>query len=241
MNIIPAIDLINGQCVRLQKGDFNAITQYTVTPEDMAMNYQQSGANYLHVVDLDGAKQGRLKQLDVIKRIRNSTTSIMQVGGGIKNEETIDNLLSIGVDRVVLGSIAIKDYEQTVRLFKRFGADKIVLALDVNIVNGTPMVATHGWVNTSDQSLYDVIDYYLAYGLAHVLCTDISKDGMLQGANTQLYQELVAKYPNISFQASGGIGALADLHNLKKTKVQSVIVGRALYENKFSLNEALTC
>lgn len=241
MNIIPAIDLINGQCVRLQKGDFNAVTQYTVRPEDMAMNYQQSGANYLHVVDLDGAKQGRLKQLDVIKGIRNSTTSIMQVGGGIKDEETIDSLLSIGVDRVVLGSIAVKDHEQTVRLFERFGADKIVLALDVNIVNGTPMVATHGWINASDQSLYDVIDYYLAYGLAHVLCTDISKDGMLQGANTQLYQDLVAKYPNILFQASGGIGALADLHNLKKTKVQSVIVGRALYENKFSLNEALTC
>ncbi|GGF94904.1 MULTISPECIES: 1-(5-phosphoribosyl)-5-[(5-phosphoribosylamino)methylideneamino]imidazole-4-carboxamide isomerase [Cysteiniphilum] len=241
MNIIPAIDLINGQCVRLQKGDFNAITQYTVTPEDMAMNYQQSGASYLHVVDLDGAKQGKLKQLDVINRIRNSTTSIMQVGGGIKDEETIDNLLSIGVDRVVLGSIAVKDYDQTVRFIERFGADKIVLALDVNIVNGTPMVATHGWVNTSDQSLYNVIDYYLVYGLEHVLCTDISKDGMLQGANTQLYQDLVAKYPNISFQASGGIGALADLHNLKKTKVQNVIVGRALYENKFSLNEALAC
>ncbi|WP_440616967.1 1-(5-phosphoribosyl)-5-[(5-phosphoribosylamino)methylideneamino]imidazole-4-carboxamide isomerase [Cysteiniphilum sp. 6C5] len=241
MNIIPAIDLINGQCVRLQKGDFNAVTQYTVTPEDMAMNYQQSGANYLHVVDLDGAKQGKLKQLDVIKRIRNTTTSIMQVGGGIKGEETVDDLLSIGVDRVVLGSIAVKEYEQTVRLFERFGADKIVLALDVNIVNDKPMVATHGWLNTSDHSLYDVIEYYLEYGLEHVLCTDISKDGMLQGANTQLYQDLVAKYPSISFQASGGIGALADLHNLKKTKVQNVIIGRALYENKLSLSEALAC
>lgn len=241
MNIIPAIDLINGQCVRLQKGDFDAVTQYTVTPDEVAVSYQQSGANYLHVVDLDGAKQGKLKQLDLIKCIRNSTTSIMQVGGGIKDEHMIDSLLSIGVDRVVLGSIAVKDYEQTVRFIKRFGAAKIVLALDVNMIGELPMVATHGWLNTSDKNLYDVIDHYLTYGLQHVLCTDISKDGMLQGANTQLYQQLVVKYPMISFQASGGIGALNDLQNLKKTKVQNVIVGRALYENKFSLNAALAC
>lgn len=241
MNIIPAIDLINGQCVRLQKGDFDAVTQYTVTPDEVAVSYQQSGANYLHVVDLDGAKQGKLKQLDLIKCIRNSTTSIMQVGGGIKDEHMIDSLLSIGVDRVVLGSIAVKDYEQTVRFIKRFGAAKIVLALDVNMIGELPMVATHGWLNTSDKNLYDVIDHYLTYGLQHVLCTDISKDGMLQGANTQLYQQLVVKSPMISFQASGGIGALNDLQNLKKTKVQNVIVGRALYENKFSLNAALAC
>ncbi|WP_119342707.1 1-(5-phosphoribosyl)-5-[(5-phosphoribosylamino)methylideneamino]imidazole-4-carboxamide isomerase [Facilibium subflavum] len=241
MNIIPAIDLINGQCVRLQKGDFSKVTQYTKPPEDVAGSYQDSGAKYLHIVDLDGAKTGQFCQLETIKRICQNSTLIIQAGGGVKDENTIKSLFNNGVDRVVLGSIAVKDVARTKSILKYFGAQRIVLALDVKIDHDRPMVAIHGWLHTSNKPLYDLIDQYVPYDLQHVLCTDISRDGMLQGANTTLYQQLVAQYHAISFQASGGVGRLQDIKALKQIGVQNIIVGRALYEEKFSLSEALVC
>ncbi len=241
MNIIPAIDLIHGQCVRLQKGDFSAVTQYQQLPQKVAQAYEMQGAQYLHVVDLDGAKNGRLQQFELIQSIRQSCQLIMQVGGGVKDQHTIETLLNSGVDRVVLGSIAVKDVEKTKQFIKAFGVDKLVLALDVHIKNHRPMVATHGWLNTSDKTLYELLDEYLEDDLRHVLCTDISKDGILQGANNHLYQSVVEQYSGISFQASGGVGSLKDLVALKQTGVQNVIIGRALYENQLSLREALAC
>ncbi len=241
MNILPAIDLINSQCVRLKKGDFNQLTTYPLSPFEVAREYQTNGAKFLHVVDLDGAKKGAFEQFEVIQIIRDACDMTLQVGGGINSKEIIDRLFAMGVDRVVIGSLAVRDKHLTSELLQYYGSDRITLALDVHIQNSLPMIATHGWVNTSDQTLDDLIEYYAPQGLKHVLCTDISKDGLLKGPNIKLYQAYQRCYPDIVFQASGGVGKLNDLTSLKQAGVKSVIVGKALYENKFTLKEALTC
>ena len=240
MKIIPAIDLRFGQCVRLEKGRFEDVTHYDLKPEEVAKNYEAAGSDILHVVDLDGAKTGSLAQTESIQRIRESTNMDLQVGGGVSSIEVVEMLLSIGVTRVVIGSMAIKQVPKTEAIFKKYGADKIVLALDVHINDeGIPMVATHGWQAGSDTSLDDAIKQYQPLGLKHVLCTDISKDGMLSGPNFVLYRQCVEKYPDLKFQASGGISQLKDFDQLIPTGVSGVIVGKALYEKRFTLREAI--
>lgn len=165
----------------------------------------------------------------------------LQVGGGIKDFATIDKLIAIGVDRVVLGSIAVKDIELTKRFFDKYGAHKIVLALDVYIKGGVPYVATHGWQESSTTTLDEIIQTYLASGLEYVLCTDISRDGMLLGPNFELYNVYSALYPDLKLMASGGVGSLYDLDVLKSQEAYGVIIGKALYEDKFSIHEALAC
>ena len=241
MNIYPAIDLINGKCVRLEKGDFNKTTTYEFQPKDVAKAYQQAGAEYIHVVDLDGAKKGQTCQFETIKHIRDNCNMILQVGGGVKDFETIDKLLEIGVDRVVVGSLAVKDITLTKKFFKKYSAKKIVLALDVFIKEGVHYIATHGWQQSSTTTLDEILQTYLGDGLEYVLCTDISRDGMLQGPNFELYKTYSYLYPNIKFMASGGVGALADLEILKEQNTYGVIIGKAIYENKFTLQEALKC
>ncbi|MFC4892755.1 1-(5-phosphoribosyl)-5-[(5-phosphoribosylamino)methylideneamino]imidazole-4-carboxamide isomerase [Pseudofrancisella aestuarii] len=241
MNIFPAIDLINGKCVRLEKGDFNKTTTYQLEPKDVANSYQQAGAKFIHVVDLDGAKKGQTCQFETIQQIRDNCNMTLQVGGGIKDFATIDKLLEIGVDRVVIGSLAVKDIELTKKFFEKYGAEKIVLALDVFIKEGTPYIATHGWQESSTITLDQIIQTYLADGLEYVLCTDISRDGMLQGPNFELYRVYSSIYPDIKFMASGGVGKLEDLKILKEQDAYGVIIGKALYENKFTLQEALEC
>lgn len=241
MNIFPAIDLINGKCVRLEKGDFNKTTTYQLEPKDVAKSYQQAGAKFIHVVDLDGAKKGQACQYETIEQIRKNCDMALQVGGGIKDFATIDKLLDIGVDRVVIGSLAVKDIELTKKFFEKYGAEKIVLALDVFIKEGTPYIATHGWQESSTTTLDQIIQTYLADGLEYVLCTDISRDGMLQGPNFDLYRIYSSIYPDVKFMASGGVGSLEDLEILKGQNTYGVIIGKALYENKFTLQEALEC
>ncbi len=240
MKIIPAIDLRFGQCVRLEKGRFEDVTHYDLKPEKVAKSYEDSGSDILHVVDLDGAKAGCLAQLETIQRVAQATNMDLQVGGGVSSIEIVETLLSCGVSRVVIGSMAIKEVAKTKAIFKKYGADKIVLALDVHInLDGIPMVATHGWQAGSDTSLDDAIKKYQPLGLKHVLCTDISKDGMLSGPNFALYQQCVEKYPDLKFQASGGISQLKDFDQLIPTGVSGVIVGKALYEKRFTLREAI--
>lgn len=241
MIIIPALDLMNGQIVRLQQGDYDKQTKFTASPIEQFEEYVAQGAKYLHLVDLDGAKDPTQRQLFTIKRIVEGVKAPIQVGGGIRTREDVQKLLDIGVERIVVGSTAIQNPEEVKSWFDEFGADSFVLALDTRIENGKKLIAISGWLETTDQTLEDVIESFQEVGLEHVLCTDISKDGMLQGSNVQLYQELVKKYPDINFQASGGIGGLEDLIALEKSDVYGVIVGRALLEKKFTTKEAMTC
>ncbi|MDC0535591.1 1-(5-phosphoribosyl)-5-[(5-phosphoribosylamino)methylideneamino]imidazole-4-carboxamide isomerase [Francisellaceae bacterium] len=240
MRIIPAIDLKSGKCVRLNKGKFDQIKVYSSNPVGMAMTFEEHGAKSLHIVDLDGAKNSQLSQLDVIKAVRIATRLNIQVGGGVKDRDTAEKLLDHGVDRVVIGSLSVSDIPQTKAIIEEFGSDKIVLALDVNINDeGVPMVATHGWQQESSTSLDELIEEYKKVGLKHVLCTDISRDGMLTGPNLSLYQTCVKQHPKIQFQASGGVSSLNDLKALKENKLSGVIIGKAIYENKFTLDDAL--
>lgn len=239
--IIPALDLINGEVVRLQQGDYQRQTTFSYSPIEQFQHYVDAGAQYLHLVDLDGAKDPAARQLSLIAKIVEEVDAPIQVGGGIRTEADIQNLLDIGVSRVVVGSTAVTNPDEVIRWFEKFGGDHIVLALDIRIEGGVKKVALSGWLETSESSLEELIARYEPYGLKHVLCTDISRDGMLSGSNVPLYQELSTTYPEIAFQSSGGIGSLADIEALKESQVAGVIVGRALLEGKFSAEEAIRC
>ncbi|MFC0322452.1 1-(5-phosphoribosyl)-5-[(5-phosphoribosylamino)methylideneamino]imidazole-4-carboxamide isomerase [Gallibacterium melopsittaci] len=239
--IIPALDLINGQVVRLHQGDYAKQTTYSDNPIEQFSDYVAQGAKQLHLVDLTGAKDPTARQTELIGKIIAATSCPVQVGGGIRTEKDVADLLAVGANRVVIGSTAIKQPEMVKAWFKKYGAEKFVLALDINIVNGQKLIAIHGWQETSTLTLEQVIEDFAQVGLQHVLCTDISKDGTLAGSNVALYREICAKYVTIQFQSSGGIGSLADIEALKGTGVAGVIVGRALLEGKFTVQEAIKC
>lgn len=238
--LIPAIDLIDGQVVRLFQGDYQQKTQYGLDPVQLVQDYAQQGANWLHIVDLTGAKDTSKRQLKLIEAMVATNAMSFQAGGGIRSEQDVEQLLATGVKRVVIGSLAAKQPELVQGWIKTYGADAIVLALDVNInQQGQKMIATHGWQQDSGVQLEPLLDGFCAVGAKHVLCTDISKDGTLSGANGDLYQQMVSQFPQISWQASGGIGNLDDIQALKPTGVQNVILGRALLEGKFQLEQAI--
>lgn len=240
--IIPAIDLIEGKVVRLYQGDYAQSTEYQLDPVEVVKDYASQGAEMLHIVDLTGAKDPSKRQIPLIKSMVATGLMAFQAGGGVRTKQDLVDLFNAGVSKVVIGSLAVSEQALVAQWFEEFGADKIVLALDINIdENGNKFVATHGWQQDSGVSIDALIAHYSKVGLVHVLCTDISKDGTLNGANNSLYQELVAQYPKIIWQASGGIGSLNDIEALKPTKVQNVILGRALLEGKFTLKEAIAC
>jgi phosphoribosylformimino-5-aminoimidazole carboxamide ribotide isomerase len=240
--IIPAIDLIEGKVVRLYQGDYAQTTEYKLDPVEVVKDYAKQGAKLLHIVDLTGAKNPEKRQIPLIKSMVACGLMSFQAGGGVRTKQDVIDLLEAGVNRVVIGSLAVSEQGLVASWFTEFGADKMVLALDINIdENNNKFVATHGWQQDSGVSIDTLIAHYSAVGLRHVLCTDISKDGTLKGANNDLYKELVAQYPKIQWQASGGIGSLADINALKPSNVQSVILGRALLEGKFTLVEAIQC
>ena len=240
--IIPAIDLIEGKVVRLYQGDYAQTTEYKLDPIDVVKDYASQGAKILHIVDLTGAKDPAKRQIPLIKAMAATGLMTFQSGGGVRTKQDVQDLLSAGVERVVIGSLAVSEQALVAQWFEEFGAKHIVLALDINIdKEGNKFVATHGWQQDSGVSIENLIAHYSKVGLTHVLCTDISRDGTLQGANNNLYLELVAQYPEIQWQASGGIGSLADINALKPSKVQGVILGRALLEGKFTLTEAIAC
>lgn len=241
--IIPAIDLIEGAVVRLHQGDYSQQTTYAKNPVEQLQSYANQGAQFLHCVDLTGAKNPQLRQIGLIKEIANTLKTPIQVGGGIRTSAEVETLLNNGVQRVVIGSMAITQSELVKSWFKQFGGEHLVLALDINIQaqTGEKLIAIHGWQETSQQTIESVIEDFSKLGLKHVLCTDISKDGTLKGPNVALYQELSAQYPHIALQSSGGIGSLNDVRALIPTGVQGVIIGRALLENKFTVKEAISC
>jgi phosphoribosylformimino-5-aminoimidazole carboxamide ribotide isomerase len=240
--IIPALDLIDGTVVRLHQGDYDQQRHYGNDPLLRLQDYAAQGGEVLHLVDLTGAKDPAKRQIVLIKSLVAGVNVPVQVGGGVRTEEDVAALLDAGVARVVVGSTAVNDPENVKGWFRRFGADALVLALDVRIDDqGQKHVAVSGWQENSGVTLEALVEMYLPVGLKHVLCTDISRDGTLAGSNVSLYDDVCARYPQVAFQSSGGIGSLADIAALRGTGVRGVIVGRALLEDKFTVTEAIQC
>ena len=241
MNVIPAIDLRKGQCVRLLRGDFDRQTNYSEDPVALAGSYKATGFSDLHVVDLDGALSGQQENQDIIREIISSSDLAVQIGGGIRTEVQLESWLAAGVARVVIGSLAVIRSHLVSAWLNTYGPDKIVLALDVTLDEaGTPQLATHGWTRSGDMTLWQCIDTYLNVDLRHVLCTDISKDGAMTGPNFELYTQLLEKYPRIQLQASGGVRDIDDLKALTRIGVPAAISGRALLDGKINAEELTT-
>lgn len=236
MIIYPAIDLIDGKCVRLINGDFNKKKIYNLNPINVAKKFKKDGAEWLHVIDLDGAKNQYNRQIKLIKSIIKNSGLRVQVGGGIRSFEDINELIKIGAERIIVGSLAIKKPELTKKILKFYDPEKICIATDILNLNGKNLVSVSGWQESSSITVEDLIQDLSKYKLKHVLCTDISKDGTLKGPNFKLYSSLQEEFKNIHFQASGGISSLNDLKNLT---TDGVIIGKSLYEECFTLKEAI--
>jgi phosphoribosylformimino-5-aminoimidazole carboxamide ribotide isomerase len=237
MKLIPAIDLRDGRCVRLLYGDFAQETRYAVDPVELAVQYRDLGARWLHVVDLDGAKRGEPVNLPLIRRMRDAAGIDVQMGGGIRTRASLEQALDVA-SRVVIGSLAVSEPELVAGWLTEFGSDRLTLALDVRLdESGVPMIATHGWTRASTLSLAAAIERYSAAGLRHVLCTDIDRDGALTGPNTVLYADCVRRWPHIAFQASGGVRDASDLAELAAAGVAGTVSGKALLEGRLKPEE----
>jgi phosphoribosylformimino-5-aminoimidazole carboxamide ribotide isomerase len=240
MQIIPAIDLRQGKCVRLTQGSFDQSTEYLVTPIAVAAEYAQSGATFIHIVDLDGAKDGDSLQWPLVKTLTQESKLLIQTGGGIRTSAHIERLLACGVSRVVVGSMAITQPHIFSEWLTHFGPDKIVFACDVTLNEvGNPRFAIQGWQQQSSINVWTLLDQLCAKGLQHVLCTDISRDGLLAGPNIDLYAQCQRRFPAIAWQASGGVSTLSQLIALKKLGLSAAIVGKALYEKHFTVSQAI--
>ncbi len=240
--IYPAIDLMGGGCVRLYKGDFNQRTNYEITPLEVARLYAREGAEWVHIVDLDGAKHGKTEQADLIINIAKDSGLKVQTGGGLRDLSHIHRLLDGGVDRVVIGSLAVTNPQMVKFWLSDLGPERIVMALDVKIDEaGVPYPTTRGWVDTSERNLWQVLDDYMQSGLSTILVTDIGRDGALMGGNVELYAQIIEKYPNLNLITSGGVGTLEHVKDLKALSPYGVIIGKALYEEKFTVSEAIAC
>lgn len=240
MLIIPVIDLQNGQCVRLSRGDFNAATIYPEDPVELAKRFEQTGAQWLHIVDLDGAKSQSLQQVNVIEAIARATTIKLQVGGGVRQEEDVLRLINAGADRVLVGSMAILNPPEVGNWITHQGREKIVVAMDVRLSSaGIPEVLTRGWLEGSRLSLWDVLTAYKGSGLKTILCTDIQRDGMLSGGNHELYSKIRQIWSDLNVIASGGVNSMDDLRMLGELGLYGAIVGRAAYDGHMDLAEAV--
>ena len=237
MRIIPAIDLHEGKCVRLYKGDFDKVTRYSDQPLDVARTYAGMNVEDLHIVDLDGARTGSQQNARVVSSLCADTALSVQLGGGIRRQEHVRQWLDNGVARCVIGSVAVTEPASVAAWFDEFGTESIVLALDVTIDEAGAVLATHGWTKSSGQSLWDVMDHYASIGARHLLCTDIGRDGAMSGPNFDLYREILRRYPDVCLQASGGVRDIADLERLRSLGVPAAITGKALLDGKISTAE----
>ncbi|WP_226064486.1 1-(5-phosphoribosyl)-5-[(5-phosphoribosylamino)methylideneamino]imidazole-4-carboxamide isomerase [Kaistella polysaccharea] len=232
MKIIPAIDIIDGKCVRLSKGDYDTKKIYHENPLDIAKEYETNGIQYLHLVDLDGAKTKTIKNLKTLELLASQTNLIIDFGGGIKTRESLESAFNAGANQVTIGSIAVENRELCEEWIKEFGAEKLILGADCL----DRKVKTSGWLENSDLDVIDFIQSYQKKGIKDVICTDISKDGMLEGPSIELYQEILNQ-SQVSLIASGGISTLKDLDDLKEQGCSGAIIGKALYEGKITLKE----
>ena len=234
MLIIPAIDLYNGSAVRLSKGDYNQMKIYSNDPPLFVEKFSVAGAKYLHVVDLEGAKEGTNANFDIIKAIIAKSNIKVEVGGGIRNDAIVKKYIDIGVDRVILGTAAVKDPLFLQRSVEKYG-DKIAVGVDIK----DGYVAVKGWIEVTDLECDDFCSRLEEIGVKTVICTDISKDGMMNGTNIELYKEMNKKF-NLDIVASGGISSIDDIKKLKEMNIYGAILGKALYENAIDLSEAVS-
>jgi len=241
MNVIPAIDIKDGKCVRLFQGDFEKCTEYSSDPTEIARQFANLAASDLHIVDLDGARTGTQQNREIVAAIASQTQLAVQVGGGIRDAAAVAGWLDAGVDRCVVGSLAITEPDTVKAWLARFGNHRIVLALDIKLdKRNDPIVTTHGWTRDSEATLFECIDDFMYAGLQHVLCTDVSRDGAMTGPNFDLYTSIVERYPDLKLQASGGVRHIGDLEQLRRIGVPAAISGRALLDGKISVEEMQT-
>lgn len=233
MKIIPAIDIINGQCVRLSQGDFKQKKTYATSPLEMAKIYEDNGFKFLHVVDLDGAQSGQVVNAKTLNDICVNTNLIVDFGGGIKSKTDLEKVFDAGASQVTLGSVAVKSPELVAEWIDSYGTEKLILGADVK----NEMLSISGWTETVDLNVFDFVRQYQKLGMTKLISTDIAVDGMLSGPSIELYQKLMSQFPQMEVIASGGVGSIQDLDNLKKINVAGVIIGKAIYENKIDLKE----
>ena len=240
MQLIPAIDLLDGRCVRLLHGDFDKCKVYELDACRLAADYAAQGAAWLHVVDLAASRDGPKADTRPLLRLLDCAPQSVQTGGGVRGGDDIRLRLEHGADRVVIGSLSVTQPERFVSWLEDFGAERLVAALDVRIdEDGVPRPRTHGWTQGASASLWDLLDYYAGRGLRHLLCTDIGRDGAMKGPNLELYREIVERYPEFELQASGGVSGLKDLRKLAGTGAAAAITGKALLEGCFTVAEAI--
>lgn len=233
MRIIPAIDIIDGKCVRLSQGDYDQKTVYNENPLEVAKQFEAAGLKYLHLVDLDGAKAKKVVNWKVLETITSQTNLHVDFGGGLRTTEDVQTVFNCGAKQITAGSIAVNDRETVLAWISEFGAEKIILGADAK--NGR--VATHGWLDDSGLDAIEFIDAYQQEGIEYVVCTDIAKDGMLEGPSIELYKQILKKTAGLKLIASGGVSSFEDLMKLKEIGCEAAIIGKAIYEGKITLNE----
>lgn len=233
MRIIPAIDIINGQCVRLSKGDYNTAKIYSNDPLEVAKSFQDHGVEYLHLVDLDGAKSQGIVNHKVLETLATKTNLKIDFGGGLKTDQDLKIAFESGAKQITGGSIAVKDPQRFLSWIKSYGAHKIILGADA----ANKKIAISGWLETSTEDLIPYVANYMTKGISDVICTDISKDGMLEGPSIDLYEKMIRELKDINLIASGGVAKLQDLYDLSAVGCDGAIVGKAIYEDRISLKE----
>ncbi|MEO5564633.1 MAG: 1-(5-phosphoribosyl)-5-[(5-phosphoribosylamino)methylideneamino]imidazole-4-carboxamide isomerase [Chitinophagaceae bacterium] len=233
MEIIPAIDIIDGKCVRLTQGDYSQKKIYNEKPLEVAKEFEDAGLTRLHLVDLDGAKAGTVKNWKVLETIAGKTSMVIDFGGGIKTENDVQIVLGSGATYATVGSIAVKNENEFESWLATIGAGKFIVGADVK----DEKIAVAGWQETTDIWIYDFIEKYIQRGVQQIFCTDVSKDGKLEGPSTELYKTIITKFPKLHFIASGGVSSVKDLDELQNVGCKGVILGKAIYENRISLAE----
>jgi phosphoribosylformimino-5-aminoimidazole carboxamide ribotide isomerase len=233
MQLIPAIDIINGKCVRLTQGDYSSVKVYNENPLEVAKMFEDAGLTRVHVVDLDGAKAGAVRNWKVLESIASRTGLKIDFGGGIKMEKDVSIVLESGAKWATVGSIAVKDEELFVEWIDKFGATSFILGADVK----DEKIAISGWMETTDIWVYDFIRKYMKHGLKQIFCTDVKKDGLLQGPSVKLYENIIKEFPSLYLIASGGVSSMKDLDELAAVGCNAAIIGKAIYENRISLQE----
>lgn len=237
MILVPAIDFVGGQCVRLAQGDFSRETVYDTDPADALARFAAKGATEAHLVDLDGARAREPRQHKLFANLAQIVPLALQVAGGFRTPDHVERMLDAGVARVVIGSLALDDPPAFAALIDRYGSDRIVLALDVRLDSGAPIVAAHGWLTATGRTLDEVLKPFSS--VRHLLVTDIARDGMMNGPNFRLMRAVASRRPDVALQASGGVAELADLEALRETGAARAIVGKAIWEGRFTVAEGL--
>jgi phosphoribosylformimino-5-aminoimidazole carboxamide ribotide isomerase len=233
MEVIPAIDIIDGKCVRLTHGDYSQKKIYNEHPLEVAKEFEDAGIKRLHLVDLDGAKAGVVKNWKVLETVAGKTSMVIDFGGGIKSEKDLRNVFNSGAALATVGSIAIKDEETFSTWLTKFGSEKFLLGADVK----NEKITVSGWTEQTEIGIYDFIEKYIQKGMKQIFCTDVSKDGALEGPSTELYKSIIEKFPDLHFIASGGVSSMEDVYQLQEIDCKGVIIGKAIYEGRIQLDE----